>query len=340
MKLPNKIQNSKFKIQNYRLRSKAFYFLTTLFTFAFLLLSLNKVLAQEALRTYTITPPSIAQRLDPGQSADGILKVINDTDTALTFTTAIKDFIVEDTIGTPKMLPDNTLSNKYSAASWISVTPSTFTVQPHQRQQLNYYLHVPLNARPGGHYAAVTYKPNAPAGLTGTGATVYTESGSLFYITVNGPVTEKSIITKFFTNPFQEYGPVTIKTQIRNLGDLHITPKASITVTGLFYNKAQSLPVHNIFPEAARDFENSFGQTLMIGRYKAVLMGIYGINGNLPLVATVYFWVFPWRIALVITLAIIAVILAALYLRKKKKSSKQPKEPVEPKIEAPQPTEV
>jgi membrane protein implicated in regulation of membrane protease activity len=66
----------------------------------------------------------------------------------------------------------------------------------------------------------------------------------------------------------------------------------------------------------------------MIGRYQAVLMGTYGVNNNLPLVASVYFWVFPWRIALVIVLAVIAIILAALYLRKRKKDSlKEPKKP-------------
>jgi len=105
-------------------------------------------LAQETQRTYTITPPTITQKLNPGQNAEGVLKVYNNTDQSLTFTTSIKDFIVEDTLGTPQFLPNNTLSNKYSAASWIGVTPSTFTIAPHQRQELNYYIHAPANARP------------------------------------------------------------------------------------------------------------------------------------------------------------------------------------------------
>ena len=65
----------------------------------------------------------------------------------------------------------------------------------------------------------------------------------------------------------------------------------------------------------------------MIGPYKAVLMASYGVNNNLPLTATVYFWVFPWRIALVITLAIIAIILGFSTSAIAKRRQKQPEEP-------------
>ncbi len=288
--------------------------------------------AQETIRTYTISPPTINQKLDPGQNIEGKLKVINGTDSDLSFNVSIRDFIVEDTLGTPKFLPNNMLSNKYSAASWIQVAPSSFTVKSKQIQELSYYIHIPLNARPGGHYAAVVYAPSNGIELGGTGTIVNTEAGSLFYITISGPIKEDGLVSKFLVNPSQEYGPIKILTQIKNLGDLHIAPKASITVSGPFYSKTQELQTHNIFPEAARDFENTFGQTWMIGRYKASLLGTYGTNNNLPLIATTYFWVFPWRISLVIILSIVALILFILYLRKRSKERNETNElpPVSP----------
>lgn len=333
MKLPKKT------LKNKKLLGFLFIFLFLILTAGYLLL--NRALAQETIRTYTIVPPSVTQKLNPGQNAEGILKVINDTDNDLIFTVTIKDFVVEDTIGTPTLIPTNALSNKFSAASWIGVTPSTFTVKSHQRQELNYYLHVPITARPGGHYAAVVYSPTTAIGVSGTGATVNTQAGTLFYITVNGPITENSRVSKFFVNPFQEYGPVKILTQIQNLGDLHITPNATVTVSGLFYNQSKNLDTYNIFPEAARDFETTLGQTFMIGRYQAVLMGTYGVNNNLPLVASAYFWVFPWRLALVIVLAVIAIILAVLYLRKRKKDNlKEPKKPENEPVVTPSTEEI
>lgn len=291
----------------------------------------QQVRAQEIQRSYTVINPQIEVKLNPGARSEGTTELINDTDVPLTFNLTVRDYIVVDTVGTPNFLPAGTLNNKYSAAAWIAIYPDSFTLNPHQVQKVNYYVQVPANAKPGGHYAGIVYAP-VTTPQKKTGGVVNTQVGSLFYITVNGPVTENSLVSKFFANPFQEYGPVQVLTQIRNLGDLHIAPKATITVSGFFFNKSQDLAVHNIFPETARDFENSFGQTLMIGRYRAVLMGTYGLNNNLPLVATVYFWVFPWRIVLVIVLAIIALILAWLYLKKRKKA-KAAKEPQKPKAE-------
>lgn len=295
-------------------------------------LLLSKALAQEIQRSYTVINPQIEVKINPGARSEGTTEVINDTDVPLTFNLTVRDYIVTDTVGTPNFLPAGTLNNKYSAAAWIAIYPDTFTLNPHQTQKVNYYVQVPANASPGGHYAGIVYAPVTKPQQK-TGGVVNTQVGSLFYITVNGPVTENSLVSKFFANPFQEYGPVEVLTQIKNLGDLHITPQGTITVTGLFYNKSQNLASHNIFPETARDFTNSFGQTLMIGRYRAVLMGTYGLNNNLPLIATVYFWVFPWKIAVIIVLVIVALILALLYLRKRKKA-KAAKEPQKPEAEA------
>jgi hypothetical protein len=112
------------------------------------------------------------------------------------------------------------------------------------------------------------------------------------------------------------------------MGDLHITPKGTLTVSGLFFNKSEDFPTHNIFPETSRDFENTIGKTLMIGRYKAVLLASYGVNNNLPLTSTLYFFVFPWRIALIIVLLVIAVILGRKYYQKRKKEQHKNKEPL------------
>lgn len=305
-------------------------------TFYLILNTAPSALAQETFRTYTISPPTVSQKLDPGQTAEGILKVINDTDHDLTFTTVIKDFIVEDTIGTPVFLPNNSLLNKYSGAAWIGVTPNAFTIKSRAKQELNYYIQVPKNARPGGHYVAVLYSPATNVKVENTGATVNTQAGSLFYITVNGPIKESATVSKFFANNFQEYGPVNILSQIKNFGDLHIKPAGYITVSDMLGRKAiLPLSEYNIFPQAARDYENQFGGHLMFGRFKAELLASYGVKNNLPLTATVYFWIFPWKIAIVVILIIIALILGGMYYRKNglKKPVKKTEEKEEPKTE-------
>lgn len=302
--------------------------LITALTLCVVLSVVSIAIAQEIQRTVTEAYPTLSHTLNPGDHAEGITRLINQSNVPLTFNVTVQDFIVTDTVGTPNILPAGSLNKKYSASAWIGVTPDTFTLQPGEKQTINYYVQVPSNARPGGHYAAIVYTPLVKNTVEGSGGTVQGKLGSLFYITINGPITQNSTITKFFANPFQEYGPIKILTQIKNMGDLHISPKATISVTGFLFNQSQNIELHNIFPETARDYQNIFGKTFMLGRYKAVLLGSYGLTNNLPLTATVYFWIFPWRLSLVIILILIAGILGWMYLKKRKTiSKKQAEEP-------------
>jgi hypothetical protein len=322
MKLPKlRIKNKELRIKNNSL-SFSFGILILIFAAYFMLhASAPLALAQETQRTYTVINPQIDIKLDPGASTEGTTKVINETNVPITFNLNIQDYIVQDTHGTPTILPPNTLNKKYSAASWILVTPTTFTLKPQEKQIINYYVRVPKDGKPGGHYAAIVYSPVTKVQGGQSGGIISTQIGSLFYLTVNGPIKEQAVVSKFFANAFQEYGPVKILTQVKNLGDLHIKPEGKIKISGLFNNNSYDLPQGNIFPETARDYENTTGQWLMIGRYKAELMATYGVNNNLPLAASAYFWVFPWRIVLVIILVIIATILGYKYYKKRKKDA-------------------
>ena len=326
MKLPN----FKLKIKNLKLKTLFLLF----FTFSVLGFTFTAARAQDAVRTITVTPPTVSVTGDPGYYTEGTMGIINDSDSAITFKAEMHDFIVQDNAGTPEILPANTLMTTYSAAAWMGVTPQIFTIQPKKRQNLNYFLQIPGDAKPGGHYAAVIFVPVNKNTVESTGSQVNGQVGTLFSVAVNGPIKENASVTKFFANGLQEYGPVNILSQIKNYGDLHIKPKGYITVSDMLGRKAiLPLKEFNIFPQAARDYENQFGGKFMIGRFKAELLASYGVNNNLPLAATVYFWIFPWKIVLVTTLIVIAIILGIMYYRKnglkvpKKKSGETPEEP-------------
>ncbi len=305
-----------------------------------LILSAKMIFAQQqqTIRTITIVPPSVDSKSDPGDKKEGILKVVNSSDQPLTFKAQVKDFVVEDTVGTPHILPDNTLSKKYSASSWIAVVPDTFTIQPGKTQQLNYYLQVPADARPGGHYAAIVYEPQELIGVQGTGTGVETHVGTLFYVRVNGTIVENATVKKFVADPsIAEYGPATIKTQIINYSDSHIRPIGTVSVKNLLGQMVYSekLEEHNIFPEATRDFTTTIGKKLMFGPYTAELKANYGTNNNLTLFATTTFFIFPWKIVSVALLAIVALILFFIFWRKNKKkntpvAAPQPQMPQQP----------
>ena len=291
---------------------------------------LHQTHAQTVNQKITIVPPSVEYSINPGDKKEGILKVENESDQPITFKVNVQDFVVDDTKGTPDFVPQGTFAKQFSAAAWIGVVPDSFTVGAHDKITLNYYLQVPLNARPGGHYAGVLYQPvSALGGGKDTGPAVQAQLGSLFSLDVSGPIHEQADITKFMAeHGFYEYGPVSIITQIKNMGDLHIKPLANITITDMLGRRIAQVPLdqHNIFPLAARDFVNVFGQKWMFGPFTAKLVGTYGRDGNLPLMATVTFWVLPWKLMVVVILLIVAAVMGYLYWKRKQKEG--PKEPL------------
>lgn len=289
----------------------------------FLIFSAKMLFAQESARSITIIPPLVDSLLNPGDKREGTLKLVNNSSTELTFSASVKDFIVDDTLGTPTILPDGVLSNKYSAASWIAVTPDTFTLAPGKTQILNYYIQIPGDARPGGHYAAIVYAPQELLGVKGTGAGVETHLGTLFYAAVDGDIVENASVKEFKADSsFKEYGPVELTTMIVNYSDSHIRPKGTVDIKNLFGQVIYSQPLeeHNIFPEAVREFKNKVGKKLMFGRYTAELRATYGQNNNLTLFAVTNFIVFPWKITAVIILAITVAVLLFIFLKKKKRN--------------------
>lgn len=301
-------------------RRSAILSIFSLALFALLMVAMGKARAQEQVRTFTIAPPAVQVALDPGKTSEGKLKIINDGDTPLTFNTSIQDFTVKDDAGTPVILPPNTLSNKYSGASWIAIYPNQVVVAPHQKTEFSYFIQVPLDARPGGHYAAVVYTPTTTIGVNGTGASVNTSVGSLFYITVNGPVSEKATVNYFKTKGLWEYSPVNLSSQIGNFSDIHIRPVGTITLTSMLGHKTTaSLAGYNIFPGVARNYETKVGKGFMLGYYKASLAVSYG-SSNAVLNATTSFIVFPWKIVAFVLLLLVAFGAGYWYWKKDKET--------------------
>lgn len=294
----------------------------------FLSLCVITVSYAQQVRTMTIVPPTVEQTLNPGDKAEGTMKVINNSNEPISIKVETQDFIVNDTQGTPQLLPPNTLSGKYSASSWIGISPDSFTIPAHDKQLLNYFVQIPNTAGAGGHYAAVVFQPGNNGSLQSSGATIQTEVGTLFYIKVTGTINEFAQVNFLRTNHFQEYGPITIVSEVKNLGDLHITPKGEIKISDMLGNEIAVLPLdtHNIFPGASRDYTNRLNQQYLLGYFKVSLNGSYGINHNLPLRAYTYFWVFPWKIALILLLVVIACVLGIFTLRAKSKTRDLPTE--------------
>ncbi len=275
--------------------------------------------AQQITAT-TAIPPKVDLQGNPGQTLTATLKVRNDSDETQNYAIDVTDFVVVDNQGTPIPVAPNA-SNRWSLRNWITA-PQLVPVDAGGIQVFNVTIKIPMGALPGGHYAMLTYTPNAdakPGDLKKTGNIITQRVGTLFYVTVSGPVNEQASITKFSAPSFLEKGPVDFNGTIASLSDIHVDPKGTITISNPINSKVAEISVDagNIFPETSRDFSAIWNQTWGWGRYRADLNLTYGAAGVLT--ATAFFWLFPIRLVIYSLIALIAVLTAVLLLNKRSK---------------------
>lgn len=284
-------------------------------------LSSTTSFAQVVSNGLSAIPPREQIEVNADQVASKALKVRNESNEIKTIKVSIRDFIVTDNKGTPNFIDniEEASTNRWAASSWVQVSPSSLTLKPGETKSLTLTVLPPANALPGGHYAAVVYSPESGSIGNNTGASVQTNVGTLVYITVPGDITQKATVQSFSAPKFSEFGPIDFKATIKNSSDIHVQPAGSIIVNNWLGSQTAKMPLEetNIFPYTTRNFENTLNKKWLFGRYKATLNAFYGTAGGI-VTATIFFWVIPWRLIILITAAI--AIIATLIIITKKKS--------------------
>lgn len=286
--------------------------------FAFIKLPVQ---AQSSLGISAIPPRVFVDDATPGSVITKTIKVRNESAQTQVITVSTKDFIVQDNEGTPIFL-DDTIGpdqNRWAASLWLQVSPTSIKLEGGETKSLVLTAIIPDDATPGGHYAAIFYTPDTNSTISGTGSAITTNVGSLVYISVPGDIQQNARIEKFTAPSFSEFGPIDFNSTIQNLSDIHITPVGSITIKNWLGGKTADLPLEtlNIFPQTSRDYQNTLDRKWLFGRYQAQLTAAYGTTGQ-ALLATLYFWVIPWRLLILIAVAIIIIIALVMITKKRK----------------------
>lgn len=269
------------------------------------------VRAQSAI-PLTVGPARQQITINPGETASFAIKYYNQSEIPLNGVVNVADFVVDSIDGSPRIVDVADQANpKYSASKWVTLSLDQVAIAPNDRVIVSGSLSVPQDARPGGRYVSVYFEPaiGTPTSVDAGGATGVTPRvASLLYIRVNGPISEAATISSLFTKSFYEYGPIEVTANIINNGDYHIRPRGVFTLSNALGGIVEqaSLKEANIFPEAMRIFTSTIGEKWMIGRYKITLNSTYGEKARI-MERSVYVWVFPWRVALIILLSILII---------------------------------
>lgn len=264
---------------------------------------------------FTAIPPRLELNVNPGESTKKIVQFRNEGDETVYISIVMKDFVVNTPNGKPEFV-SAAVSGRWAASSWVQISPETVAVPPKGTINVTLQISTPKDALPGGHYAAVLYQADSSAPRLGRGlgaASAITQViGTLVYLTVSGPVNEEAFIKTFSAPNFQEYGPVAFTSELLNQSDFHLRPKGQITIRDITGNVKAVLPLDekNIFPGSYVTYLNDWTEKYLAGRFRADLSVIYG--GGRTLNATLYFWIFPWKIVSVAILTVILLILLIL----------------------------
>jgi hypothetical protein len=260
-----------------------------------------------------ISPLTFELTANPGDVVENYLKVYNpSSDTTIKIGMVLEDIAPTGETGHVVVEPAET--ETYSLAKWIKVEPAEFDLNPKEEKFIKFTIEVPENAEPGGRYGTVIAGAKGVTGPAAVGAAIAPRVGALVLLTVPGVMKEELVVKSFATlRKYFEHGPISFEIRFENLGTVHVRPTGYVTITNWLGQKVGDAEIspRNVLPGAVRKFEASLPEKwLFAGRYTATLTGSYGLS-NIPLIPTVItFWVFPWKIGLIILVVLILLIFA------------------------------
>jgi hypothetical protein len=286
------------------------FFYIILFTLYFLL-STSSARAQEL--SLVVSPPSTMIDGKPGEVVQKNIKITNNSeDQEVILKINVKNFIVQDDLGTPILVDDKT-AGKYLASPWFTLEKSELVIPHKTTERLVVLINIPADALPGGHYAGVFFEPVPAKNMKSTVSYTSAQVGSLFSVTIPGDIKYDALIKEFKTskNVF-EFGPVDFSATIENQSDSHISPSSTIVVHDMIGRKLSEIKLSdvNIFPFTSRTLKGSWDNVWGLGRYSATLTSSYG--PGLVATRTMYFWIMPYR--LIAAILVVLMVLLAIFI--------------------------
>lgn len=277
----------------------------------------------------TISPPRIELRVDPGETITENLTLTNEKDTTEQFFVSFENFEAQGESGTPFFVEANS-----GLGTWIS-SQNVITLGPRESKIIPFTIKVPQNADAGGHFASIFWgtNPNQRGGQVSIGAKV----GTLILLSVNGEILEDGGLLSFNTlnkQFFYKTLPVNFEYRFQNDGNDRIKPVGNTIIRNTLFIPTEKINPNpsegNVLPGSTRRYEfkwieyerdkdyvsreGAFGKffenatyqwkNFALGLYSAQLKLEYGQENN-KTSKTVFFFVFPWELTVILVLVIL-----------------------------------
>ena len=269
----------------------------------------------------TASPLPIALSGKPGETITTDLRIRNTGTSTEILKVDLLKFAASGDSGTPQLLSREPGDDYFD---WVKFSETQFKAEPNVQKTIKMTISLPSTAAFGYYYAVVFSRANPTPGEDGQ-ATLDGGLASLVLVDAKSPNTRRQVEIEEFKaeKRVYEFLPANFSVKFKNTGNIHVAPhgtiyikKGSKQIETIEFNGGRG----NVLPGSSRvitaDWKNGFPvyeltqdsktklkwdftklPSLRIGRYKATILAIYDDGEkDVPLEATVTFWVIPWRI--------------------------------------------
>lgn len=281
----------------------------------------------------TLSPTFINLLADPGETVESSIRIRNNNNFTEYFKIETRTFEPSQDGNSPVIRP---LNENDTFGEWVSFSEETFVIDPNSTKVIDINIATPSDASLGYYYAFVITRQNeeseaATASIAGGTAVL-----SLLEVRSDNVTRELQIEDFKPSKLFYEYLPAQLEVTVKNSGNIHVIPVGDIFIDSMTNKEVSASPVNsgrgNVLPQSTRTFTVEFNDgfavrvpkldddgnpirdrngnikyttkfdfskmdKFRIGKYEATVILVYD-NGerDVPIQATVSFWVIPWKI--------------------------------------------
>jgi len=260
------------------------------------------VKAQDSL-TLTVTPPLFKINLGPGDSWSSSIRVVNSNSWNREVFASVVNFVPKGEGGRGDLVPVLEGDKEQTLAQWIKL-PKQETILPAEGSvEVPFSLHIPENASPGGHYAAILIGTEPPEGGEGSIIRISSLISSLLFVEVRGDIKEEGIIREFRTEKrLYQKAEAELTLRFENKGNVHLQPRGHITIYNMWGRERGKIPINektqfgNVLPKSVRKFEfiwKGEKNFFEIGRYTTIATLGFGREERKNITRETAFWIIP-----------------------------------------------
>ena len=285
----------------------------------------------------TVSPTFIEINAKPGTTTTQSVKLRNNTSNTITLSSDIK------IMGGDEQGELTIKDEKAEHLSWLLLKENTVTLRPKEWTTVPFTIEIPETAAYGYYWALSFTSKNEANKSTGATLNASIVVPILLSVEKSGAKTEGKFLDFTTSSYTYEFPPITFTSRFENTGNVHIRPQGNIFIKDFFGRNVATLNVNetqgSILPGLKRTFETKWNDgfityepkvvdgesvkdengkakmdmkihfqkllDLRIGKYTATsLLLVSGKERDYTYEKSIIFFVFPWKVVIVITLII------------------------------------